>query len=79
MQQFRGWINVEFLLLFAVALLRPDWGTATLLLADLTLAVLEPLARLYYFSPGDALVSLRYLDLLPMHRLLGEITVPITR
>lgn len=67
----RGFVNIEYLALFAVALLFPNWGTIAALTAELTIALVEPLAHLYYFSPADALRSFRYLALVPTHVLLG--------
>ncbi|HWG18407.1 MAG TPA: sulfatase-like hydrolase/transferase [Acidobacteriaceae bacterium] len=65
----RGWINIEYLVLLCVALLWPSWLTLGLLTAEMCLALLEPVAHLYYFHPGDVLFSLRYLRFLPAVRL----------
>jgi hypothetical protein len=67
--QSRGYLNVEYLLLFAVAVLYPGWKMACVLTAELLVALLEPIAHLYYFSPSDALFSLGYLRYIPDKRL----------
>lgn len=69
--EFRGWLNVEYFLLLAVTLIFPSWPMLTLLLVELTASLIEPVAHLYYFSPADAISSLRYLSLLPAWRLVG--------
>jgi hypothetical protein len=66
----RGLVNIEYLLLFSVALIFPNWLTVTALTAELTIALVEPLAHLYYFSPADAFRSFRYLAFVPPHVLL---------
>ena len=68
--QTRGHLNVEYLFLFAVALLYPGWKMASVLTAELLIALVEPIAHLYYFSPSDALFSLGYLRYIPVGRLL---------
>ncbi|HKO19147.1 MAG TPA: sulfatase-like hydrolase/transferase [Acidobacteriaceae bacterium] len=73
--QLRGFVNIEYLLLFAVALLYPGWVTISALTAELTIALLEPLGHLYYFSPGDAIRSFRYLSLVPTRLLLVYLLV----
>ena len=67
----RGFVNIEYLLLFAVALVFPNRLTLTALTAELTIALVEPLAHLYYFSLADAIRSFRYLSFVPPHVLLG--------
>ena len=66
---FRGWVNAEFILLLALALWIPSSGMIALLTAELTLSLIEPIAHLYYFSPADALLSMKYLLLIPTSRL----------
>jgi hypothetical protein len=67
----RGFVNIEYLLLFAVACLYPSWLTIGALTVELTIALLEPLAHLYYFSPADAIRSFRYLAFVPPHLLIA--------
>jgi len=57
----RGWINLEYLVLLGIAFLFPSWGTITLLTVEMCIALVEPIAHLYYFSIHDALFSIRYL------------------
>lgn len=66
---FRGWINSEYLILLAIAFLFPNWSMVGVLTAELTFALIEPISHLYYFSPEDAISSLRYLAYLPPYRL----------
>jgi uncharacterized protein YodC (DUF2158 family) len=68
---FRGWINLEYLVLLGIAFLFPSWWTITLLTVEMCIALVEPIATLYYISPRDALPSIRYLLLLPAPRLIG--------
>lgn len=67
---FRGWINVEFLLLAAIYLLLRSRLVLIAIAADLLFDLFEPIAHLYYFSDSDAYRSLRYLDAQPEGRLL---------
>ncbi|MGD0798287.1 MAG: sulfatase-like hydrolase/transferase [Acidobacteriaceae bacterium] len=67
----RGWINLEYLALLGVALLWPCWGTVALLVGEMCVALAEPLARIYYFSPGDMLRSVRFVLQIPGQRLMG--------
>src|SRR5258708_16322073 len=59
----------EYLLLLSVAVLFPSRAMITLLTVELTIALIEPIAHLYYFSPADTIYSLRYLLLIPAPRL----------
>ncbi len=68
---FRGWINAEYILLLCAALLVPSVWMIGLLTLELIIALLEPAAHLYYFSPSDAVLSLQYLSLIPAPRLAG--------
>jgi Sulfatase len=68
---FRGWINAEYLLLLALALLFPSWGMLVVLTVELTISLIEPIAHLYYFSPADLVFSFRYLLWIPPARLAG--------
>ena len=68
---FRGWINGEYLVLFAIGVLFPSRAMVGVLAAELTLSLLEPIGHLYYFSPSDAVLSLQYLQYLPAPRLAG--------
>ena len=68
---FRGWINTEYLLLLCLGLLYPSRRMIALLTAELTVALLEPITHIYYFTPRDALFSLQYLLLLPFHRMVA--------
>lgn len=67
---FRGYINAEYLTLLAVALIFPNWLSISLVTLELTVSLVEPIAHLYYFSPGDALASLKYLSFIPHHLLI---------
>lgn len=67
---FRGWINLEYLVLLGIAFLFPSWWTITLLTVEMCIALVEPIASLYYISPRDTLPSIRYLLLLPAPRLI---------
>ena len=69
----RGWINLEYLVLLGIAFLFPSWGTITLLTVEMCIALVEPIAHLYYFSIHDALFSIRYLRYIPVHRLIGYV------
>jgi phosphoglycerol transferase MdoB-like AlkP superfamily enzyme len=71
MVYFRGWVNLEYLVLLGIAFLFPSWWTITLLTVEMCIALVEPIAELYYFSPRDTLLSIRYLLLLPAPRLIG--------
>jgi hypothetical protein len=73
----RGWIDAEYLTLLCVALLFPSWGAILVLTADLTVALVEPVAHLYYFSVADTFLSFRYLFLIPAHRLAAYIGLVI--
>jgi len=67
----RGWINAEYLCLLAVALLFPCWATCALLTIELSIALVEPIAHLYFYSLADAVSSFGYLLLLSPQRLAG--------
>jgi hypothetical protein len=69
----RGWINLEYLVLLGIAFLFPSWGMITLLTVEMCIALVEPIAHLYYFSIHDALFSIRYLRYIPVHRLIGYV------
>jgi hypothetical protein len=71
--QFRGWINAEYLVILAIALLIPGWVMVCVLTVELSIALIEPIAHLYYFSPIDAIWSIRYLILMPHMRLVGYV------
>jgi hypothetical protein len=70
---FRGWINVEYLLLLYVMLLFPCRWMIALLAGELAISLIEPIAHLYYFSPADAVFSLKYLSLISNFRLAGYV------
>jgi hypothetical protein len=68
-EYFRGWINVEVLVLASTYVV---WRSRLILIcagAELLFDLFEPVAHLYYFSPSDALHSLQYLGAQPLHRL----------
>jgi hypothetical protein len=67
----KGWISLEYLVLLGIAFLFPCWGMITLLTVEMCIALVEPIAHLYYFSIHDALFSIRYLLYIPVHRLTG--------
>ena len=67
---FRGWINLEYLVLLGIAFLFPSWWTITLLTTEMCIALVEPVASLYYIAPRDVLPSIRYLLWLPAPRLI---------
>lgn len=66
---FRGWINIEFLVLAALYLLVRSRAVLVAIAADLLFDLFEPVAHLYYFSDSDAYRSLAYLDAQPWSRL----------
>jgi hypothetical protein len=66
---FRGWFNLEYFLLLSLALLYPSVLMVALLTTELTIALIEPIGHLYYFSLADTVISLRYLLLIPSSRL----------
>jgi hypothetical protein len=68
---FRGWINLEYLVLLGIAFLFPSWWTITLLTVEMCVTLVEPIGQLYYFSPRDMLLSVHYLLLIPVPRLIG--------
>jgi hypothetical protein len=68
---YRGWINIEYLLLLGIAYLFPSWGTIALLTAEMCVAMVEPIAHLYYFSQNNALHYVLYLQYIPIYRLIG--------
>jgi hypothetical protein len=67
----RGWINLEYMVLLGIAFLFPSWWTITLLTLELCIALVEPIAFFFYFTPYDALLSVRYLLFISAHRLIG--------
>jgi hypothetical protein len=67
----KGWVNAEYLVLLGIALVYPCWGTIAVLIAEMCVALAEPLARLYYFSPRDMVRSVAFLWQLPGNRLVG--------
>lgn len=66
---FRGWINIEFLLLAAAYLLIRSRLVLVAIAIELVIDLFEPIAHLYYFSDSDAYRSLRYLNAQPWSRL----------
>ena len=65
----RGWVNVEYLAVLSLAAVMPNWITFGLATIEMSLALIEPIAHLYYFHLSDVLSSLRYLGFLPPRRL----------
>ncbi len=63
---FRGWINIEFILLVALyAVTRNRCVLFLTIPIELVLDLFEPVARVYYFKAGDAIESLSYLSMIP--------------
>ena len=66
----RGWIDMDYMLLLGIAFLYPSRAMIGVLTAEMCIALLEPIAHLFYFSPSSALLSLRYLQYIPLQRLM---------
>jgi hypothetical protein len=54
-------------------MLYPCWATTVLLVAEMCVALAEPVAHLYYFSPGDMLRSVAFVWQIPGPRLAGYV------
>lgn len=65
-QFFRGWLNVEFVLLAALYVATRSRFALGLIALELVCDLFEPVARLYYFTPTDALGAVKYLGNLPL-------------
>jgi len=70
---FRGWINIEFLLIVAAFAITRRRLFLLLLPLELLFDLFEPVAQVYYFQPGDALEALSDLTVVP-HRTLAIYT-----
>jgi hypothetical protein len=62
---FRGWINIECLLVVAAYAATRRRIFLLVLALELLLDLFEPVAHVYYFKPRDALDALSYLDVVP--------------
>jgi hypothetical protein len=62
---FRGWINIEFLLIVAAYALTRRRFFLLVLPLELLLDLFEPIAHVYYFQTSDALNALSYLSVVP--------------
>jgi hypothetical protein len=67
----RGGVNAEYLVLLGIALAYPCWGTIAFLIAEMVVALGEPIAHLYYFSPEDMVRSAVFVLQIPAPRLAG--------
>jgi len=67
--QMRGMINSEYLVLLALAWLFPSWRMIALLVGELVIVGLEPVAALYNVPLPDTLRVIGNLTLLPAGRL----------
>jgi phosphoglycerol transferase MdoB-like AlkP superfamily enzyme len=64
-QFFRGWIDIEILILAALYVWLPSRIVLGFITIDVLFDLFEPVARIYYFAPADALGAFKYLGLLP--------------
>jgi len=62
---FRGWINIEYLLIVAAYAVTQRRIFLFVLPLELLLDLFEPVAHVYYFQPGDAFDALSYLSVVP--------------
>lgn len=67
--EMRGAINSEYLLLLALAFLFPSWRMIAVLVAELIIMALQPIAALYYVPLRDSFGMISNLTLLPESRL----------
>jgi len=64
-QFFRGWINIEIIVLAALYAVAPSRIVLGFLAIEILCDLFEPVARIYYFGPADALDAFKYIGLLP--------------
>ena len=68
-QFFRGWLNLEFCLIVGAYVYVRRWPVLILLAFEIVVDLVEPVAHVFYFTPSDALDALKFLSVLPTHRL----------